>query len=91
MNSLSKNFGMSGWRLGYAIGNPALINQMRKANQHIITCFIEDEFGLRNLDFINVDKVTWECDYPHSDSTWPNLISGPKICGGCGCTRPTST
>jgi hypothetical protein len=40
-------------------------------NEHIITCFIEDEFGLRNLDFINVDKVTWECDYPHSDCTWP--------------------
>jgi predicted TIM-barrel fold metal-dependent hydrolase len=40
-------------------------------NEHIITCFIEDEFGLRNLDAINVDKVTWECDYPHSDCTWP--------------------
>lgn len=38
VNSLSKNFGMSGWRLGYALGNPALINQMLKANQHIITC-----------------------------------------------------
>ena len=20
---------------------------------------------------MNVDKVTWECDYPHSDCTWP--------------------
>lgn len=39
-------------------------------NEHIITCFIEN-VGLRNLDFINVDKVTWECDYPHSDCTWP--------------------
>jgi hypothetical protein len=19
-----------------------------------------------------MDNVTWECDYPHSDSTWPN-------------------
>ncbi len=40
-------------------------------NEHIITCFIEDQFGLKNLDAINVDKVTWECDYPHSDCTWP--------------------
>ena len=39
--------------------------------QHIITCFIEDEFGLRNLADIGEDKVTWECDYPHSDCTWP--------------------
>ncbi len=20
---------------------------------------------------MNVDNITWECDYPHSDSTWP--------------------
>jgi predicted TIM-barrel fold metal-dependent hydrolase len=39
--------------------------------KHIITCFIEDEFGLRNLADIGEDKVTWECDYPHSDCTWP--------------------
>jgi predicted TIM-barrel fold metal-dependent hydrolase len=39
---------------------------------HIITCFISDDFGLRNLDPLNDDMVAWECDYPHSDSTWPN-------------------
>jgi predicted TIM-barrel fold metal-dependent hydrolase len=38
---------------------------------HIITCFIVDDFGLRNLDAMNKDMVCWECDYPHSDSTWP--------------------
>jgi hypothetical protein len=21
---------------------------------------------------LNLDNITWECDYPHSDSTWPN-------------------
>jgi predicted TIM-barrel fold metal-dependent hydrolase len=39
--------------------------------EHVITCFIADDFGLRNLDDINDDMVCWECDYPHSDSTWP--------------------
>ena len=39
---------------------------------HIITCFITDDFGLRNLDQMEEDMVTWECDYPHSDSTWPH-------------------
>ena len=34
----SKNFGISGWRLGYAISNPALIGQLLKVNQHILTC-----------------------------------------------------
>ncbi|MGE0881771.1 MAG: amidohydrolase family protein [Acidimicrobiia bacterium] len=35
------------------------------------TCFIDDETGLRNREAIGVDMITWECDYPHSDSTWP--------------------
>ena len=38
INSLSKNFGMSGWRLGYMISNEELINQTLKINQHLITC-----------------------------------------------------
>ena len=38
VNSLSKNFGMSGWRLGYMISNEELINQTLKINQHLITC-----------------------------------------------------
>jgi predicted TIM-barrel fold metal-dependent hydrolase len=41
-------------------------------NERIVTCFIEDEHGVANLDVMNVDNVTWECDYPHPDSAWPN-------------------
>ena len=37
-NSISKNFGISGWRLGYVISNPDLIGRVLKVNQHIITC-----------------------------------------------------
>lgn len=37
-NSLSKNMGMSGWRIGYLIAHPDLISQVLKLNQHIITC-----------------------------------------------------
>jgi predicted TIM-barrel fold metal-dependent hydrolase len=39
--------------------------------EHMQTCFIDDETGLRNRHHIGVDTITWECDYPHSDSTWP--------------------
>jgi predicted TIM-barrel fold metal-dependent hydrolase len=35
-------------------------------------CFIQDEFGAVNREWIGVDKIMWECDYPHSDSNWPN-------------------
>jgi predicted TIM-barrel fold metal-dependent hydrolase len=41
-------------------------------NEHIITCFIDDEFGAKNIiGEMNSDMVAWECDYPHSDCTWP--------------------
>ncbi|HSW13074.1 MAG TPA: hypothetical protein VLI06_09570, partial [Solimonas sp.] len=36
-------------------------------------CFIDDAFGLKNLDALNEDMVSYECDYPHSDSLWPNV------------------
>jgi len=46
--------------------------------QHIITCFIDDASGLEQRHRIGVDSMTWECDYPHSDSTWPN---SPELLG----------
>jgi predicted TIM-barrel fold metal-dependent hydrolase len=39
---------------------------------HVITCFIVDNYGVRNLADLNDEMVCWECDYPHSDSTWPH-------------------
>jgi aspartate aminotransferase/aminotransferase len=38
VNSLSKNMGMSGWRLGYLLGKKALVDDVLKLNQHIVTC-----------------------------------------------------
>lgn len=40
--------------------------------RHIATCFIDDQFGLKNLEYLNEDMVLYECDYPHSDTVWPN-------------------
>jgi hypothetical protein len=39
---------------------------------HIVTCFIDDASGLEQRHRVGIDSITWECDYPHSDSTWPN-------------------
>lgn len=38
VNSLSKNFGISGWRVGYVIAQPNIISALLKVNQHLITC-----------------------------------------------------
>jgi hypothetical protein len=40
--------------------------------RHIITCFIDDKAGLELLHHMNQDLVMWECDYPHSDTLWPD-------------------
>ncbi len=39
--------------------------------ERIVTCFIEDPTGVKLRHDIGIDTITWECDYPHSDSTWP--------------------
>ncbi|GAB04840.1 amidohydrolase family protein [Gordonia amarae] len=40
--------------------------------KHIFGCFIDDEFGVDNRHLVGIDNITWEGDYPHSDSNWPN-------------------
>ena len=40
--------------------------------EHIVTCFIDETFGVRHLADIGEDMITWECDYPHADTTWPD-------------------
>jgi len=41
-------------------------------HRHFLCCFIDDQFGLQNLDKMNENMVAYECDYPHSDTLWPN-------------------
>jgi predicted TIM-barrel fold metal-dependent hydrolase len=39
--------------------------------RHFWTCFIWDEVAIELRDSIGLDKLMWECDYPHNDSNWP--------------------
>ncbi|MFI5044721.1 MAG: amidohydrolase family protein [Acidimicrobiales bacterium] len=39
--------------------------------EHFLTCFISDPVGVKLRDMIGIDNIAWECDYPHSDSSWP--------------------
>jgi aminotransferase len=38
INGFSKTFAMTGWRLGYVCGHPALIEAMKKIHQYAIMC-----------------------------------------------------
>jgi hypothetical protein len=40
-------------------------------SEHVVLCFIDDAVGVENRHRLNIDNITWECDYPHSDTTWP--------------------
>ncbi|ELB89601.1 hydrolase, partial [Rhodococcus wratislaviensis IFP 2016] len=40
--------------------------------EHMYGCFIDDFEGVARRDKIGIDNIMWECDYPHSDSNWPN-------------------
>ena len=39
--------------------------------QHFLACYITDPSGLLLRDRIGLDIIAWECDYPHTDTTWP--------------------
>jgi predicted TIM-barrel fold metal-dependent hydrolase len=39
--------------------------------EHFLTCFISDPMGIKLRHDIGIDNIAWECDYPHSDSMWP--------------------
>jgi predicted TIM-barrel fold metal-dependent hydrolase len=40
--------------------------------EHFLTCFIADPIGIQLRGAIGLDNIAWECDYPHSDSSWPS-------------------
>lgn len=44
--------------------------------EHFITCFISDRIGIGLRHEIGIDNITWESDYPHSDSVRP---SAPEV------------
>lgn len=52
--------------------------------RQIYGCFFDDEHGLTpdSLEKCGEDNVTYETDYPHSDSTWPHSKEvGQKLMG----------
>jgi predicted TIM-barrel fold metal-dependent hydrolase len=42
--------------------------------RQIFGCFFRDHHGVANLDVVGVDNTTFETDYPHTDSTWPDTL-----------------
>jgi hypothetical protein len=53
--------------------------------RNFLGCFITDPTGLVVRERIGIDTIAWECDYPHSDSTWPRspeMVHGELLAAG---------
>ena len=52
---------------------------------HIWGCIFDDEIGLKNRDIIGMNKICFEVDFPHADTTFPNTLKvATKICEEAG-------
>ena len=40
-------------------------------SEQVVTCFLDDRVTPEVAARSGIDLMTWECDYPHSDSDWP--------------------
>ena len=38
----------------------------------VYACFFRDAFGIEVIERIGPDNITFETDYPHTDTTWPD-------------------
>ena len=51
------------------IGAPTATEIFRR---NFLACFIQDPTALHLWERIGIDNISWECDYPHSDTSWPS-------------------
>ena len=39
--------------------------------EHVYFTFQDDYMAFQLKDYLNIERMLWASDYPHSDSTWP--------------------
>jgi predicted TIM-barrel fold metal-dependent hydrolase len=64
----------SNWR--HKVWTHSIFQQQKPSEtfrRHFLNCFIDDAFGLQNIQAIGEDAIAYECDYPHSDTLWPEV------------------
>ena len=68
LDRLDRTYDMHHLWTGQNFGDQLPSDVFRK---HFLTCFISDPVGTQLRHMIGIDNIAWECDYPHSDSSWP--------------------
>ncbi len=54
---------------GYSGLDETLPSEIFRRNMYL--CMIEEPICLKYRHDIGIDKIMWECDYPHTDTVWP--------------------
>ncbi len=68
LDRVDRHFQNQAW-IGNSFGEGKLPSDVFR--EHFLACFITDPSGLKLRDEIGIDGIAWECDYPHTDTTWP--------------------
>jgi len=83
LNRCDRHYTNQRW-LGHDFGDKLPSDIFR---EHSLACYVTDPTALKVREDIGVDIIAWECDYPHSDSIFPNA---PEFVHaeltGAGCT-----
>lgn len=67
LDRMDKHMWNQSWT-GLDVGASSVTEIWQKS---FLGCFITEPTNLRLVDRMGEHTVAWECDYPHSDSTWP--------------------
>jgi predicted TIM-barrel fold metal-dependent hydrolase len=63
------------WRMGNALAGIDPIFEAPPSTYmagRVYGCFFEDDYGIENRDAIGISQITFESDYPHQDTNWPD-------------------
>jgi predicted TIM-barrel fold metal-dependent hydrolase len=82
LNRSDRHYQNQRW-LGHDFGDKLPSDIFR---EHSIACFVSDPIALKVREDIGIDIIAWECDYPHSDSVFPDapeFIHDEMASAGC--------
>ena len=68
LDRVDRHFQNQSW-IGNSFGEGKLPSDVFR--EHFLACYITDPSGLKLRNEIGIDVIAWECDYPHTDTTWP--------------------
>lgn len=68
LNRCDRHYTNQRW-LGHDLGGKLPSEIFR---EHSLACFVTDPTALKVRHDIGIDMIAWECDYPHSDSIFPD-------------------